>query len=281
MPIMRAKQPLLTHRSLLLSVAAMAIAMLVAATVAVAHDTWLLPQSLRVPVGRPVLLSLTSGMAFPADDFAIKPARVTRATVRLAGERTNLARPRSTTLSLRYEWTPRTSGIAGLAVELAPKTLTLARDKIEEYFTEINASRELRATWDSMPLPRRWRESYTKHTASFVRVGNPRSDSSWREPLGMGFEIVPEVDPTELHVGQTFPVRVERGGRPVARLPVGLQNEGDAHVSFSTTDASGRARMELTHGGRWLLSVTDLRRSHAHGIEWVSDFATLTIAVLK
>ena len=35
-----------------------------------AHDTWLLPQSMRVPVGQPVQLALTSGMAFPADDFA-------------------------------------------------------------------------------------------------------------------------------------------------------------------------------------------------------------------
>ena len=281
MPAPRGTPPRSTHRSLLVPVAAMAIGLLATATVAVAHDTWLLPQSMRVPVGRPVLLSLTSGMAFPADDFAITATRVTRATVRLAGERTHLARPHSMTLSLRYEWTPRTSGIAGLAVELAPKTLALAPDKIEEYFTDINASAELRAAWDSMPRPRRWRESYTKHAASFVRVGNPGSDSSWRTPLGLGFEIVPEVDPTELHVGQVLRVRVERGGHPVAGLAVGLQHEGDTHLAFTATDASGRARITVSREGRWLVNVTELRRATGPGLEWVSDFATLTLAILR
>lgn len=109
----------------------------VSATAASAHDTWLLPASLRVPAGRPVALSLTSGMAFPADDFAIRPERVRRATVRLGGRSTPLAAPRSQRQALRYRWTPASAGVATLAVELAPRTLELEPDKIEEYFAEI------------------------------------------------------------------------------------------------------------------------------------------------
>ena len=244
-----------------------------------AHDTWLLPQSMRVPVGQPVQLALTSGMAFPADDFAIKPTRITRATVRLAGKTTNLTGPRSGAMSLRYTWVPRTKGVAGLAVELAPKTLTLTPEKIDEYFTEINASKSVRAAWDSVPRPRQWRESYAKHMTSYVRVGDPGADLSWRQPLGTGFELLPEVDPTALRAGQSFKVRVIRAGNPVTRLEVGLQHEGDSHVSFTTTDATGRASMTVTHAGRWLVNATDLRRTHVPGLEWQSDFATLTIAV--
>lgn len=251
------------------------------ATVALAHDTWLLPRSLRVPVGRAVTLSLTSGMAFPADDFAIKASRVARATVRLAGQVTPLATPVPASRSLHYEWTPRANGVGGLAVELAPNTLTLSPDKIEEYFADINASSELRAKWDSVPAPRHWRESYTKHAASFVRVGSPGADSSWREPLGMGLEIVPEVNPTALHAHQMFRVRVLRGGRPDPGVEVGLQREGDAHVAFTRTDEGGRATMRIPGSARWLVNVTDLRRSTRAGLEWESDFATLTIAVMK
>ena len=171
---------------------------LVAAGDAMAHDTWLLPRSMRTPVGRAVVLSLTSGEAFPADDFAIDPARVARASVRLAGHVDDLTSRRPAPQALHFLWTPRMTGVAGIAVELRPRTLTLAPDKIEEYFADINASKALRAEWKNMPSPKQWRESYTKHAASFVLVGEPRADSSWKEPLGMDFEITPEVNPTTL-----------------------------------------------------------------------------------
>lgn len=244
-----------------------------------AHDTWLLPSSMRVPVGRPVTLALTSGMAFPADDFAIAAKRVTRANVRLAGATTNLATPVPSTLSLRYRWTPSTVGVAAIALELAPKTLLLAPEKIEEYFTDINASKSLRAAWDSIPRPKQWRESYSKHASSFVRVGEPAGDSSWHVPLGMGFELVPEDNPTELRVGQMVRVRAVRGGAPVANLEVGFQFENETHVSFATTDANGRAAMKLSKAGRWLINSTSLRRTQKPNLEWESDFATMTVAV--
>ena len=244
-----------------------------------AHDTWLLPQSMRTPVGRPVTLSLTSGEAFPADDFAIDPTRITRATVRLAGRTTPLTSPNAAAQALRYHWTPRAEGLAGFAIELAPKTLLLAPEKIEEYFAEINASKAMRAAWDSVPMPRQWRESYTKHATSFVSVGDTRGDTTWRQPLGTSFEIAPEVDPASLHAGQVFAVRVVHHGAGVPQVEVGVQREGEAHASFSTTDKTGRARIRIPRAGRWLVNVTSLRRSHVPGLEWQSDFATLTIAV--
>ena len=165
------------------------VAPILATGTAFAHDTWLLPSTLRVPVGRQVSLSLTSGMAFPADVFAIQPARVLRAEARLAGVTTALTGARRAARALRYGWTPTRAGVATLAVELAPKTLTLTPDKIDEYLDEIGASPALRATWASIPAPKQWRESYAKHAATFVRVGNPVGDSSWSQPVGLGLEI--------------------------------------------------------------------------------------------
>lgn len=257
----------------------LALASLVAVADLSAHDTWLLPASMRAAVGQPVVLSLTSGMAFAADDFPIVPTRVERATSRLNGATERLGTPTSAALSLRYTWTPRAAGIAGIAVELAPKTLTLASDKIEEYFADINASKELRAQWAAIPAPKRWRESYSKHAVSYVRVGEPANDTTWRQPLGTGFEIVPEVDPTSLRAGQTLSVRVVRGGRAISKLEVGLQYDGDTHVAFATTDAAGRAKIVIPRAGRWLVNCTDLRRTNGKNLEWESDFATLTIAV--
>lgn len=258
---------------------AVVLALVFAATLAGAHETWILPSTMRVATGHPVTLSLTSGMAFPADDFAIDPKRIAHAEIRLNGKLEQLRGARTRPTALRYTWTPRAPGVATIAVELAPKTLTLAPRLIEEYFQEIHAGPSIRAQWDSIPKPRRWRESYIKHATSFVRVGAPKGDSSWASPVGLGLEIVPERDPTSLVEGDALPVRVLRGGAPLPGFGVGARREGQSSESFVTTDATGRASVPLPRAGRWLLFGTDLRRAKEPGLEWRSDFVTSTIGV--
>jgi uncharacterized GH25 family protein len=259
---------------------AVLVALLVAAGSALAHDTWLLPSSLRVPVGQAVTLSLTSGMTFPVNLFVIEPSRVKRADVQLAGKTSALGAGRRSARVLRYSWTPAQAGVAALAVELAPKTLTLTPDKITEYLEEIDASASVRNAWAQIPAPKRWRESYVKHASTFIRVGNPGADSSWARPLGLGLEIVPERDPTLLTAGDTLPVRVLRGGSPLAGFVVGARHAGATKATFFPTDAAGRARITLPSSGQWLLAGTDLRRTSRPNLEWESDFTTMTLAVV-
>jgi len=258
---------------------AVTLALLCATALAGAHETWILPSTMRVATGHPVTLSLTSGMAFPADDFAIDPKRVARAEIRLNGKREQLRGRRSRPTALQYTWIPRAPGVATIAVELAPKTLVLQPKLIEEYFQEIHAGASIRAQWDSIPKPKQWRESYIKHATSFVRVGAPTGDSSWASPLGLGLEIVPERDPTVLVAGDALPVRVLRRGAPLSGFAVGARREGQSGESFVTTDATGRVSVPLPGAGRWLLFGTDLRRAKDPGLEWRSDFVTATIGV--
>jgi hypothetical protein len=265
----------------------LAVLLCAVATAAQAHDTWLLPANLRVPVGREVRMGLTSGMAFPADDFAILPARVKRADVRLGGATRSLPAPRSGALALVYRWVPRTPGVATVAVSLAPRALTLRGALIEEYLAEIDASPAIRAEWTgSAP----WREVYTKHAKTFVRVDaatppadapdSSGRDTSWAQPCGLDLELIPALDPTRLRAGDSLPVRVLYRGRPLADFAVGAEAEsGRAPVAFARTDGAGVARVALPVAGRWLLKGTQLRRVHERDVDWRSDFTTLTIAV--
>ncbi len=266
------------HRAFAVAVSAVFLGVVFVAT-ALAHDTWLLPSSLRVPVGRAITLDLTSGMAFPADDFAIVPSRVVRADVRLGGTSRALAAPRRAPLALRYRWKPARAGIATIAVELAPKTLVLTPSQVAEYLDEIGAPPALRAAWDSVAAPKQWHEAYTKHALTFVRVGTPIRDSSWATPMRLGLELVPERDPTSLRAGDTLTFRVLRGDHPLADFAVGARPAGASAATLVRTDGAGRARVALPASGLWLLAATDLRRSTRRGLEWESDFTTLTLAV--
>ena len=266
-----------------------ALLLLAFAAIAAAHETWLLPSSARVAVGETVTLDLTSGMAFDTAEFAIEPARIMRKTARLAHRSTPLTVVRREDHALALRWTPRSAGIAALAVMLAPKRLELDSSKIEEYFAEIRATASIRSEWATMPAGRRWREEYVKNATTFVRVGAPSpSDSSWRAPSGLALEIVPLGDPTALRVGDTLAVRVLLHGKPLAGFMVGATVAGAVHETtgeigveqFVQTGADGQARIALPAAGRWLLHGTDLRRARGNPrLEWRSNFTTLTIVV--
>src|SRR2546428_10441233 len=48
-----------------------------------AHDTWIVPDRFTIREGGTIELHMTSGMAFPKLDTAIKPERVARAMIRV------------------------------------------------------------------------------------------------------------------------------------------------------------------------------------------------------
>lgn len=253
-----------------------------ASAVALAHDTWLLPSSRAVPVGRTVTLDLTSGMGFPSSGIPIKATRVAEARARLSGDAAALTPGREGKRALVYRWTPRSAGVATLWVRLAPVELELTPAQAEEYLKEVGASAAVRAGWDSVPQPRRWRESYAKLSKTFVRVGTPPAgDSGWSVPAGTGLEIVPLRDPTAMVAGDTLPIRVLRDGAPVPSFPIAAERAGQADAPFAYTDANGVAQVPLPAAGLWMLRGTQLRREHTANLEWRSDFTTATLAVRR
>lgn len=244
---------------------------------ALAHDTWLLARQSTVAPGTTLTLDLTSGMAFPTLAFAIQAARIDQAFVRLGGQTAALGETRSAPHSLQFSVPLKASGCATLWVELKPKTLELTPPKVRAYLDEIGAPPEIRQAW-ATARPQRWRETYQKHAKTYARVG-AASDASWAEPAGLALEIVPEKDPTSLRAGDDFPVRVLRQGAPLASFPLGLVRAKSAKGSIQKTNAEGRVTFKLKQAGQWLLRGTELRKATTDGIDWESDFTTLTITV--
>jgi len=249
---------------------------LLLACASLAHDTWLLPQRAQVTRGTTIRLDLTSGMKFPFLDTAIKPERVKVARCRLNGKTIEVTERSAGPKSLQFNVTLPEEGVATIWVELAPRTLELKPNLVEEYFAELNASRELRKIWNNGGKDRRWRESYVKHAKTFVEVGTASRDQSWKEPVGMALEIMPEKDPTALRANDALPVRVLKDGAPLSNFSVGIVREGNTLARFARTDKEGRATFRLARKGRWMFRGTDLRQSTKPDLEWESDFTTMT-----
>jgi len=243
-----------------------------------AHDTWLAPRTYLVAPGARAIFDVTSHDGFPALDYAVDPARIARSGLRLGGENVPLAVARRAAKSLELEALLATSGVGVGFVELKPRRLELLADKVAEYLGDIGGGGGVADDPATRPPQRRWREEYRKLAKTILRAGDA-DDRAWGEPLGLDLEIVPEADPTRLRAGGVLSVRVLDRGRPRSGLAVASVNAARGKREFATTDAQGRVAIRVDHSGPWLLAATALRPAGQPGLEWRSEFATLTFAV--
>ena len=257
----------------------LAALLILVASAAAAHDTWVLPARPAVPKGAEILLGATSGMGFPELDVAIQPNRISAARVRLAGRIVEIPRGTAARHSLRLAVRPEGEGIACLWIESKPKSIDLKPDEVREYLEEIGALDTAGKEWSAAGSKGRWREIYTKHAKTFVAVGAAEGDRSWAEPAGMRLEIVPEADPTGLRANADVSVRLLKQGRPLPGFPVGMVQAGQKTGEVRKTDANGRVSFTPDRKGWILLRATDLRRTGSPEADWESDFATLTLRV--
>lgn len=252
-------------------------AFILLASPAAAHDTWILPDRPRISTGHEVTVDLTSGMAFPANEVGVKPDRLARASARLGGSVFDLVREVAGKKALRLKARLSKPGIAAAWIESRPRALELKPTEVKEYLEEIGAWDSIGRKWESGKG--KWRESYTKHAKTYVRVGRPEGDDSWARPVGMELELVPESDPTQLVAGEELSLRLLNGGRPVPDVAVGLVPANAKSGTLSKTDSEGRVRLRLDRGGWWLIRATVLEPSPKPDLDWESRFTTLTVFV--
>jgi uncharacterized GH25 family protein len=253
-----------------------AILVLVVAASARGHDTWVLPSRPHVAPGSTTTFDLTSGMAFPKNEAAVKPDRLARASFKLRGKESELTELSARKTSLRLKGRFPEPGIATLWIESKPRSLELSAKQVREYLDEIGAWDTIGKQWEAQGSGR-WRESYTKHAKTFIAVGESDNDRSWAEPMGMALELIPEKDPTRLRKGENLTVRLLRDGKPVSGLAVGLLGAGERTGTLRTTDVQGRVEFAFPRSGWWLLRATQLGRSSKPETDWESHFTTLTL----
>ena len=245
-------------------------------SVAFAHDTWLLPDRWRVAAGEALGFTLTSGMAFPAPETAVKGDRLAVRSLGLAGQTALLglgASDRALHLSARAKG----EGVAVAWIATRERSLTLTPKQVEEYLAEIGATETVGPEWTKSGQTA-WRETYVKLAKTFVRVGGA-DDRSWAEPVGLVLELVPTSDPTRLKTGDTLGLNLVSKGHPLPAFAVGVVPAPPAKPRLLRTDAEGRLSVRLDQSGPWMLRVTLIRPSEARTGEWDSAFTTLTLEV--
>jgi uncharacterized GH25 family protein len=251
------------------------VAVLLLASKVQAHETWLMPKGFQIKPGEELQVELTSGMRFPSPEHAIGRERMARAQLRLGVVSTDFEQFQKGAVTLDLKVRPASAGLATVALQLLPRTLELDDEKVREYLDEIDAPAEIREAWDEQKGKQTWKETYTKYAKTFVLVGEPPSDDTWRTPVGLGFELVPLENPFERHAGDTASFELFHEGKPLAGQPVGLIFEDETRRTFRVSDMNGRVKLPVNRSGRFLVFAVNLRHDEQKA-QWVSDFTTLT-----
>lgn len=98
---------------------------------------------------------------------------------------------------------------------------------------------------------------YVKSVKTFLRVG--RASDSYKRVLGYSIEIVPQKDPTTLKPGQSLPLLVLYGGKPIKDATIFAVYEGYKPAEKGTypvnakTGGNGIAYVKLSRAGQWLI----------------------------
>lgn len=164
--------------------------------------------------------------------------------------------------------------LALISVERSPVIAHLDRDTFRSYLREEGHHIE------TADLPVTVNERYTRHLKAIVGTATDTSPEVTTRQ-GLRFEIVPEVDPTQLSPGDYLPVTIYFNSAPIEGVAVTLMSKtSDSDVSSSTerTDENGHAVVRIAGAADLqLVRATHLRVCDSCAdAEFESFWATLT-----
>jgi uncharacterized GH25 family protein len=259
------------------------------AVAASGHDLFLVVPDHDFPAGSPITVALYNG-TFDKSENTIDRERMLDVTViDGAGHPTHPSaeqwRENGTVTFLDFR-----SGAPGtyvVGVSTAPRMIELTADEFNDYLKHDGVLDVLEARHSGGIADRPAAERYSKHVKTILQVGEPTTDS-YGHRLGYPIEIVPLANPGSLSVGSTLEALVLAEGKPVAGQLVYASYEGfhrrddtGSHREAANlrTDEKGVARVEITRSGRWYLRLIRMLPSDDEGLDYESNWSTLTFEV--
>lgn len=259
-----------------MSMRALVLVLVLAASPAAAHDFWIQPESFQLQVGVATPITLQVGHGDERQRSQLPMRRIRRFLA---------VGPEGKSYDLRGALDlggPNADGALMLDAPgghvLVLETDSRARnnlpaDRFRAYVEEEGLTPAL-GTRSGAAVS----ERYSRNAKALVRVGDAGAQTQITRPVGLPLEIVPDVAPAG---GTTLPVRVFYQDQPLAGALVKLTNlDQDAKpLEMRRTDGAGLASFAVPDRGRWILNVVWTRPLAAsEDAEFETVFSSLSFA---
>jgi uncharacterized GH25 family protein len=254
-------------------VAAVALAAVLAAAGQLhAHDLWIEPSTFHPREGEIITIGLRVGQNFVGDPVP----RFSRAIEQFAIRQGGVEEPISGVDNRDPAGWLRADGAstAMIVYRSQPSYIELPADKFEDYLRLEGLDRIIDLRTERGERAKPGHEYFSRYAKALLT--GERSSPAVTEPLGLTFEIVPEVDPT----AGAAPLRgrvLYRGSPLAGALVVALwRNDPSVRLTLRS-DAQGAFTFVLPRAGVWLVkSVHMVRSGFFSRADWDSLWASLT-----
>ncbi|MBK7877401.1 MAG: DUF4198 domain-containing protein [Planctomycetes bacterium] len=254
-------------------------AFVLAALPAAAHDFWIEPANFRPAPDARIGVELRVGERLVGDPVPRKAERIARFTCTTRAGVTDVAGIEDQSPAGLLRCT--TTGLAWLAYESRPIGIELEAAKFEAYLAEEGLEHVIAARKERGESALPGRERYRRSAKALLAVGEG-DRAGFDRVLGLPLELVPAVDPSALRSGAALDLVVLYEGKPLANALVGCRARADVeHETRLRSDAAGRVRFAIAHGGEHLVRVVHMTREPKEsGADWLSTWGALGFDVL-
>jgi uncharacterized GH25 family protein len=254
-----------------------------------AHDMFLKMTDYYVSANSAIQISLMNG-TFDKSENVINRDRMQDVSVLFpTGEITHPEKTQwieqGTETILRLNTKSDGTYIAG--VSTLPKMIELSAKDFNEYLKHDGVLDVLEGRMKSGEDAKTVNEKYSKHVKIIFQAGD-KTTETYKKQLGYPVEFIPVVNPYNLKVGDEFSAQLLQNGKPVAnQLVYGSHGKFHGHAEDGShleavktrTDKKGIVKFKLTEAGEWYLRTIVMEKSNEKGVDYESNWSTLTFAV--
>lgn len=173
--------------------------------------------------------------------------------------------------------------VAGIST--LPRLIDLTADEFNEYLEHDGIMDVLQARKDNNEADGDAIEKYAKHVKTILQVADKRSND-YSVVFGYPVEFIPLGNPYEAKVGDELTFKLLHEGKPLAGQLVYYRNISDQDhphdhhdESVLRTNDKGEFKVHLDHDGVWYLRMIYMIKSNEKGIDYVSNWATLSFEI--
>jgi uncharacterized GH25 family protein len=176
-----------------------------------------------------------------------------------------------------------TIGTYVAGVSTAPRTLQMNAEDFNDYLDHEGLVGTLKERDQDGSKNNGANEKYSKHVKSVLQVGETKTED-YKTILNYPIEFVPLSNPYGINVGESISFKLLRDGKPLGNHVVHYSTSmpgKDAHENETSTqtDTNGVVTMTPTQSGNWYVATIHMQKSYEDGIDYESNWATLTFGV--
>ena len=126
-------------------------------------------------------------------------------------------------------------------------------------------------------------EKYSKHVKAIIQVEDKKT-TEYSTVLGYPIEFIPASNPYELSVGDDLRMKLLFKGLPLSNQVVHIGSRSSDKIreveeKETRTDSAGEFSIKIDKQGKWFVASLYMPQSGEEGIDYESNWATLTFEV--